>query len=310
MAAFRYVGIHRPSALPHLVSEGILPENPPKDSYIWETYHDQLSQNSAFEELLRTDHCVVWSRGGVVQKVFNFEPEQQKIQHAILTHFPETYKKGSQHQPLGADVGEFDHISRKRRKVVPEKDNNDLETKPGSRALVVFLKLQAHIFFLSGTSHVISLPFEVDQVFPAPCGVILQRKIPVSIQVPLTPTIPPPPNNSFWSPPEARRWQPMIQISRSNGKGKQQGNDLPAGFDFSLFRGPEAPTTDNIPRHFALTDPLSEVGLVVCDPSPTNLLPTTAYPTPGSALEPLPRDEEIVYVSASDEIPSGENNTD
>ena len=307
MAAFRYQGIHTPSALPYLVAEGILPEDPPKDSYIWETYHDQSSQNSAFEELLRTDHCVIWSRGGIVQKVFNFDVEQQRIQHAVLTHFPETEVKGSQHRSFGADLGEFDHISRKRRKVTPQHNNNGFQSKTGPRALVVFLKLQAHIFFLSGTSHVISLPFEVDKVFPAPCGVILQRKIPVTVQVPISPIVPPPPNNSFWSPPSVPRWQPSIQISQSDGK---QEKDLLAGFAFSLLRGHESSIADNIPRHFALTDPLSEVGLVVCEPSSANQPPTTAHQTPGSALESLPKDEEIVYVSASDEIPIGENNTD
>ncbi len=47
---------------------------------------------------------------------------------------------------------------------------DDAETTPErptshkalSRALVVFLKTQAHIYFLSGTSHVVHMPFEVE----------------------------------------------------------------------------------------------------------------------------------------------------
>ncbi|KAA8899256.1 hypothetical protein FN846DRAFT_990300 [Sphaerosporella brunnea] len=44
------------------------------------------------------------------------------------------------------------------------------------RALVVFLKTQAFVYYLSGTMHVIHLPFEIQHAMPAPRGLILQRK--------------------------------------------------------------------------------------------------------------------------------------
>lgn len=52
-----------------------------------------------------------------------------------------------------------------------------------ARALVVFLKTQAFVYFLSGTMHVIHLPFEVQNASAAPRGLVLQRKI----------LVPPPP---------------------------------------------------------------------------------------------------------------------
>jgi anaphase-promoting complex subunit 1 len=52
-----------------------------------------------------------------------------------------------------------------------------------ARALVVFLKTRAFAYFLSGTMHVVFLPFEIQHAVPAARGLILERKI----------NIPPPP---------------------------------------------------------------------------------------------------------------------
>lgn len=103
----------------------------------------------------------------------------------------------------------------------------DLEDEgfiPGKvRALVVFLKTRAFVYFLSGTSHVINLPFEVEHAVPAPHGLILQRKSP-------SPSLPP----------------PGLFSTRNS---------------FSI-RPTFNPAKDS-PRLFSLTDPLLEVGLVV-----------------------------------------------
>lgn len=103
----------------------------------------------------------------------------------------------------------------------------DLEDEgfiPGKvRALVVFLKTQAFVYFLSGTSHVIHLPFEVEYAMPAPHGLILQRKPPA-------PSLPPP---GLFSTGNSFSARPIIH------------------------------TTKDSPRLFSLTDPLLEVGLIV-----------------------------------------------
>ncbi|KAI5855474.1 hypothetical protein BZA05DRAFT_472336 [Tricharina praecox] len=62
----------------------------------------------------------------------------------------------------------------------PETVSEDPEHKQvqlgRARALVVFLKTQAFVYFLSGTMHIIHLPFEIQHAMPAPHGLILQRK--------------------------------------------------------------------------------------------------------------------------------------
>lgn len=103
----------------------------------------------------------------------------------------------------------------------------DLEDEgfvPGKvRALVVFLKTQAFVYFLSGTSHVIHLPFEIERAMPAPHGLILQRKPPA-------PSLPPP---GLFSTGNSFSTRPVVN------------------------------TVKDAPRLFSLTDPLLEVGLIV-----------------------------------------------
>ena len=307
MAGLRFLGFSEPSALPYLVNEGILPADPPESSYKWETYYDHMTRNPAFEELLSTDYCVVWSRGGIVQKVFSFDVEQQKIQQAILTTFPEASEKPSQHLSLGADLGEHDHISRKRRKFVPQHGiHSDATPSDPSRAIVIFLKLQAHIFFLSGSNHVINLPFEVEKAYASPRGLILQRKIPTATAVPETPVVPPPPNNSFFSPYATRGYQPS-QPSRFNDKKKTTEKKSLAGLDFELLRPTQVPAADNLPRHFTLSDPLSEVGLIIGSDEASTSDPKEQSTT--QDLDTLCKDEEILYFSSTDEVPPGENDT-
>lgn len=304
MAGLRFLGPSTPSALPYLVNEGVLPPNPAESSFRWETFYDHTAKIPAFEELLSTDYCVVWSRGGVVQKVFSFEVEKQKVQHAVLTRFPDASEKPFQHQSIGEDLGELDHVSRKRRKFTPSAIRNESPSGHASRALVVFLKLQAHVFFLSGASHVINLPFEVEKAYASPKGLILQRKVPPVTVVPATPVIPPPPHNSFFSPISTRGSQPS-QPSRFNDKRKSMGKTPAPSLDFDLFRQTQAPTSDNLPRHFTLTDPLSEVGLIV---GTENALSSVAQPSTFD-LDTLSGDENILYFSPTDEVPPSENNT-
>ncbi len=106
------------------------------------------------DELLVTPRCVIWSRGGLFRKSYKFDSGSEPVSQAVLTTFPSvgplTAKsvKGSQ----GGDGG-----------------------SQRERAIVVFLKTQAHVYFLSGTSHIIHLPFEVESASAAPNGLILQR---------------------------------------------------------------------------------------------------------------------------------------
>lgn len=306
MSSLRFLGVSTPSGLPYLVDEGILPPDPPESSYTWTTYYDHTARVPAFEELLSTDYCVVWSRGGVIQRVFSFDVEQQKVQHAILTRFPETSEKPSQHVLIGEDLGELDHVSRKRRKFTPKDGLRRADSSSdSSRALVIFLKLQAHIFFLSGASHIVNLQFEVEKVLSSPRGLVMQRKIPHAVAVPATPVVPPPPNNSFFSPFYTRGSQ-TAQPSRFNDKRKPQ--EKGPRLDFDLFRPTQTSFTDNLPRHFTLTDPLSEVGLIVSTEK-SFAADRQASQHSTFSLDTLSKDEEIIYFSPNDEVPPGENDT-
>jgi anaphase-promoting complex subunit 1 len=55
-------------------------------------------------------------------------------------------------------------------------DNDEVVKSGRARALVIFQKTQAFVYHLSGTMHIIHLPFEIQHAMPTPRGLILQRK--------------------------------------------------------------------------------------------------------------------------------------
>jgi anaphase-promoting complex subunit 1 len=297
MAAIRSIGVHTPSGLAHLIAESILPEDPPETSYTWETYNEAHGQ----EELLVTDTCVVWSRGGVVKKVFSFDAEKQKVHQAILTWFPSDEDSVSRHlDPGEADDSDITQdTSRKRQRVTPSFTQTTFKSSPHgqARALVVFLKHQAHVYFLSGATHVLNLHFEVERAFPAPRGLILQRKLPTEQHVLSTPVLPAVPPNSFFSTFSAHQSQSKVPL---RGSMKPV---LPGELNFDLLKRSTTPAADTLPRHFSLINPLSEMGLVVHSPPEPRLNIRNSYSPAARDLESLDKDEEILYVSASDEIP-------
>ena len=69
MASLRSIGVHKPAAWSYLVQEAILTDDSTHRDYSWQTYTD----DGLSDELVTTKHHVVWSRGGVVRKAFNFE---------------------------------------------------------------------------------------------------------------------------------------------------------------------------------------------------------------------------------------------
>jgi anaphase-promoting complex subunit 1 len=252
MTAVQSLGYHTPSALPHLVAENILPPDPPSTSYTWKTFCTTDNE----EELLYTSTCVAWSQGKVLRKLFTFEVEQEEVQHALLTYFP---------SPTSAGL---------------------------SRALVVLLQNQAHIFFLDGASHLVKLNFEVESAFAAPRGIILQRKLPNSstINASQSQSIGKgriPPQNSF-----APHVSPLKKL---NGFSKDYNSLL----NFNLL-GAQSPDDDSMPRHFSLTSPLSEFSLVVRTPSNHHGLWNSRAT---KSLESLETTEDLIYVSAQDELP-------
>ncbi|TID14184.1 negative regulator of mitosis [Venturia nashicola] len=308
MAQVRSLGLHTPSGLPYLIREGLLPSEPHEDSYTWETYNE----SDGHEEVLTTDQCVVWSRGGVVRKAFTFDVEKERVQQAILTWFPSDDHLSLLHwKPKNDDANPK---PTKRQRLLQSSGQNRL-----SRALVVFLNHQAHIYFISGASHVINLHFEVERAFPSPRGLIIQRKLPADV-VPTTPILGsrpgmsggPTPYNSFASPFAARQSHHDASFRRSSATfGKfastPKGPETSLQLNFDLLKRSKSPAADSLPRHFCLTNPLSEFGLVVHAPSEPQQ--KTSHPVGATSedLESLNKEEEIIYVSPTTEVADEDN---
>lgn len=329
MASVTSLGIHKPCALPYLIAESILPHDPTDDQYEWHTTESSYGGEHLSEELLTTQHCVVWSQGGIIQRVFRSEVENEAVVQAVLTWFPtEDTRNGTGRlqkthktpiataNPLPKD--RHDHGKATRSSSSSElgsstrsdagddifRDHHDFRPGPNSghfaRALVVILKTQAHIYFLSGTSHVLHLPFEVDSVLPTPRGLLLQRKIPTepaALASPKRQSVPP---NSFASP-QTQRWTPQVSQSALHSIAcalsspeSMQNAPVPA----VVSKPEQADANANLPRLFSLTDTMSELGLVV--EAPKSFLGDIRTRTP--SFESLSHDEEIIYVSKRDEL--------
>ncbi|KAK4157783.1 hypothetical protein C8A00DRAFT_29321 [Chaetomidium leptoderma] len=246
MASVTSLGVHQPIGLRHAIEEGILPPSPSASCYSWEVIVSKEDGREYEDELLTTDNAVVWSRGGIFRKSFSFDPEKEPVTQALLAYFP-----------VSADS--------------PEANRQSDGKKPAlSRALVVFLKSQAHVYFLSGTSHVVHMPFEVESAYAGPRGVIIQRKLrvdgtSVSLRLPkVTPA-------SFVStqPPPAPSRNHGHSVTEFSTEGLGNPKVLPLRLSLTLenmWQQPMETSESHWPRLVCLTDPLLEIGLVVTHP--------------------------------------------
>lgn len=338
MASVTSLGVHTPSALPFLVAENILPADPRDDAFTWRTFQE-LSQDEygEEEELITTEYCVVWSRAGVLQRVFRFDLEREPVTQAVFAHFPNQsskqnkqhfsdYSTAPQHEWRQSMVNDELNVRKQRasksrlepkpvQKVAPDGDREAQNRLPArksgddqysrGRALVVVLKTQAHVFFLSETSLIVHLPFEVDAVFPCIHGILLQRKIPEKEPVPPTPHIPSVPNNSFAFS------QATSSASLSNSQEYQTLADIPSAQNHDssinpllkglLQRSAQTPNV-SLPRLFCLTDPLTEVGTVATNAGVNVKGTWKTNQQYEPAFGPLGSNENLLYVSPRDEI--------
>ena len=324
MATVRSLGIHTPSALPYLVAEGILPLNASESSYVWQTVSNRSgSKQDEEEELLTTQSCVVWSRAGVVQRVFRFDIEGEAVVQALLTRFSTSLNERGNPaaivKPHSSALATNDGDNKPKdvqpgsyAKNRPQKQTNSSSGFPPNissssasheRALVVILKTQAHIFYLSGTSHIVHLPFEVSAAFALPQGVLFQRKIIKRVQAEPTPILPCAPLNSFafsnpntsWRMPSS---QPLQDLT-NGGSVKDESQPFE-----HLFRGilNQSKNIDDIdlPRHFCLRDPLSEMGLIVGTTTPH--VPPSSRRKQSIAGKVMDTNEDVLYISPVDEL--------
>lgn len=337
MASVTSLGVHTPSALPFLIAENILPADPPDDAFTWRTFQGPSREDiGEEEELVTTRYCVVWSRAGVIQRIFRFDVAGEPVTQAEFAQFPNQTSKhlktfndskiSPQHDSRQATVYDELNVRKQRasdsksgskgaQKDVPESDGGAHSRLPArsqgddhlskDRALVIVLKTQAHVYFLSETSHIVHLPFEVDAVFPCIYGILLQRKITKKETVPPTPQIPSVPNNSFAfsqatssspiSNPQA--YQTLADIS------SVQNHDSPIIplLKGLLQRSAQAPDI-SLPRLFCLTDPLTEIGTVATDVGPNVKRTGNVSSQRKSAFGTLGSMENLLYVSPRDEL--------
>ncbi|KAM7190155.1 hypothetical protein V8F33_009632 [Rhypophila sp. PSN 637] len=282
MASIISLGVHQPTGLQYAIQESILPKNPPSSSYTWEIYTDGIDNNGCVveDELLTTDTCVIWSRGGIFRKSFKFNLEKETITQSLLTYFP---------------------ASSDRQETTEQADRTDRDTKCEpllSRALVVFLKTHAQVYFLSGTSHVVHMPFEVESACPAPCGVIIQRKAKTNTNSSMALRLPKVPPNSFVSSmpsPDDLRSQKGPEFSiESLGHPKILPLRLSSTLE-NMWQPWMETSESHWPRLVCLTDPLLEIGLVVTHPDRPKASSRRRSSVASLFLDPA---EEILHVEA------------
>ncbi|KAL1619212.1 Anaphase-promoting complex subunit 1 [Diplodia seriata] len=318
MASIRSLGVRTPAALPYLIHEGILPADAPPNAYTWSTYNDDDGE----EEVTATEYCVVWSRGGIIRKTFNFEVEGERVLQAVLTWFPsgEANALRNTTQDLRQDHGPGTLFAKDRvrepgypahEEAGPgRRSGTDAPPEKLSRALVVFLKTQAHVFFLAGSSHVVNLPFEVERVFPAPRGLLIQRKLSMPDFVPASPAVPRVPPNSFYSQlptqsfsQNSNLFTPMTNTSFMTPRRARsgQGAAYPASLA-DLLKAGTSPSADGLPRLFSFTDPFSEMGLVVAAQPQAAKTSWSVKQSGSKSLDPVDRAEEVLYVTKQNEM--------
>lgn len=330
MAAVTSLGIHKPSALPYLIAEGILTEEAEEYSYKWQNINSAGSNGENIEdELLSTDDCVIWSRGGTVQRIFRFDIEKEQVTQAIFANFPSQVTSASTrlgHVHLDKQsspdktVPDFQRTTPARELPQDHEADSKSQQTPASRttavpsagwqpdkhrALVVVLRTQAHVFFLFGTSHIVHLPFEVEAVFPLPQGILLQRRTPPDeeqrVQSPNSQRVPAVPPNSF-----AFSQHSVGDLSSSQAfaiaPDLRQYGDSNAPFSSILekmYQGASRDRRRKLPRLYSLTEPLSQFGTVGARRAKHG----NASSQPRSrTFESLDDEEELLYVSSNDEL--------
>ncbi|KAG6010545.1 hypothetical protein E4U21_005898 [Claviceps maximensis] len=250
MASVRSLGLHHPSGLRTAIEEQLLSPAASSSSYTWNITTDEQDNDLAEDELLTTRDCVIWCRGGLFRKTFKFTLENEAITEALLAYFP-----------ASADESRHDRSEHK-------SSHSTSSTAPElEKALVVFLKTQAHIFFLSGASHIVHMPFEVESACAAPLGVIIQRKQNAANVAPIPLKFPRVPPNSFVSSHLTALNCSQQTAFSTEGLGNPKPLHLGTGLTLEgMWDAPLEQQQSHWPRLVSLTDPLSDIGLIVGEP--------------------------------------------
>ncbi|KAK5126311.1 hypothetical protein LTR85_010547 [Meristemomyces frigidus] len=327
MAKVESLGVHTPVALPYLIREGILPQEPKSDLYQWETYVLNDSHGDVEEEVVATKHCVIWSQGKLIRNVYRFDLEGEDVVQALLTTFPKARSERPNHEQAANGVvnGYNKNQGRSRhllgRPTVKSTHTASQPTEPASeassRALVVFLRTKAHVYYLQGSRHIIDLPFEIERAFPAPRGCIIQRKAALTAGLPPTPQLPAAPPNSFFSSqlhpssshlksPTLARSFPGSQPVRPSPLGSGGHVNLDSVFQ-DVFGTLGKGEDEDVTSLYSLTSPLSDLGVLSYSlQHQKSRLSGRTQPGLTVEFETLDAAEEVVYVSPKDELHGGD----
>ncbi|KAM4056581.1 anaphase-promoting complex subunit 1 domain-containing protein [Hirsutella rhossiliensis] len=248
MASVKSLGLHQPSGLRYAIDEQLIDAGAPTSSYAWDITTDDGGQDRVEDELLTTRNCVIWCRGRIFRKAFKFDLEKEPVIHALLAYFPKS-------EDAKADRTTF---------------KNPVPGSPAlQKALVVFLKTQAHIYFLSGTSHVVHMPFEVESACAGPVGVIIQRRAKTENVAPVSLKFPRVPPNSFVSSQLTAFNCSQQTAFSTEGLGNPKALHLSLRSTLeNMWDAPMEQAESHWPRLVSLTDPLADIGLIVTDLDP------------------------------------------
>lgn len=275
MASVTSLGLHQPSGLQHAVEENILPLNAPSDSYRWIIEANKDGNLNLDDELLITKTAVIWSRGSVVCKTFRFDQEKEDIITAFFAYFPSP-GESKQHSE-----------SNKRQPTTTT-------AKPSTqKSLIVFLKAQAHVYYLSGTSHVVHMPFEIEAACAGPIGVLIQRKLKSANASPADLRFPRVTTPSFISSQVTELGSSQQSFSFEASQATSGPNIIANTTLQQLLDDTTPDPTSQWPRIVSLTDPFLEVGLVVTDTEAPSKLKLGKQRKLSSFLEP---NEELLHV--------------
>ncbi|ROT38402.1 hypothetical protein SODALDRAFT_350637 [Sodiomyces alkalinus F11] len=252
MASVRSLGLHQPTAFQRTVDELAPPGKATTSSppYGWEFTIDDENGEQVEDELLVTKTSVIWSRGDVFRKSFNFELEKEPVTQALITYFPAYEESRAPSSSNGSSHGA----------------RPALREPKLSKALFVVFRTQAHIHFVSGNSHVVHMPFEAEAVCAGPRGVIIQRKQRDDNLAPIFPKFPKVPPNSFVS---SQTTAPSLRGSQQTvfsveGLGNPKVLPLRLSSTLENMWEPQLDYPESRwPRLVSLMDPLQDLGLVV-----------------------------------------------
>ena len=314
MAQVQSLGLHEPSGLPYLIAESILPADPSSELYNWHAYGvlDREGHETVEEEVLRTRQCVVWSRSRVVRRIYNLDIEGEAILQAFVASFPSYRQRALARQDTSSAVDRNlptnprrlpDGVRTagqlpKRLTASPDKQDQshhtavEEEREASERALVVILRSQAHIYYLSGDSHVISLAFEVGCAWPMARGFLLQRRL---SSLNYDPSLSDKPLEPVAASRSHQASQPLRLHKYATSTVPRPSLTVTAPPE-QVWQLPRI-QDEAMPRTFSFTEPQSELGLVAVDDPKQN----SSFNPSGTGFHVLGDEEEILYVSRRDE---------